>query len=89
VLGQLLGECYDLARVDEPQLAGKVALLFTVSAEPDVGGLVEDVRFDEAGTTIASPEMGECMRESLYALELDPPPEGLRVERQITLDLQP
>ncbi len=89
VLQQLLGECYDLARAGDPSLEGKVALLFTVSAEPDIGGLVDDIRFDEAGTTIASPDLRECMRQSLYALELDPPPQGLSVSRMITLDLHP
>lgn len=89
VLDQLLGECYDLARASDPSLEGKVALLFTVSGEPDIGGLVDDVRFDEAGTTIASPDLRECMSQSLYALELDPPPQGISVSRMVTLDLHP
>jgi len=89
VLQQLLGECYDLARAGDRSIAGKVALLFTVSGEPDIGGLVDDIRFDEAGTTIASPDLRECMRQSLYALELDPPPQGVSVSRMVTLDLHP
>ncbi len=89
VLNQLLGECYDLARASDPSVEGKVALLFTVAGEPDIGGLVNDIRFDEAGTTIASPDLRECMRQSLYALELDPPPRGLSVSRMVTLDLHP
>lgn len=89
VLSQLLGECYDLARVDDPDLAGSVVLLFEVSGEPDIGGLVDDVRFDETGTTIASSTLRECVQESLYALELDPPPEGVSVARQLSLELHP
>jgi hypothetical protein len=89
VLNQLLGECYDLGRAEDPALAGKVMLLFTVAAEPDIGGLVSDVSFDETGTTIAQPTMRECMQQALYALELEPPPEGIEVSRQITLDLVP
>lgn len=88
-LNELLGECYDLARAGNPALAGKVSLLFTVSAEPEIGGLVSEIRFDEAGTTIADPAMRECMTESLHALELEPPPEGVEVSRQVTLDLSP
>jgi len=88
-LNELLGECYDLARAGNPALAGKVALLFTVTAEPEIGGLVSDIRFDEGGTTIADAGLRECMTESLHALELEPPPEGVDVSRQVTLDLSP
>ena len=45
--------------------------------------------FDETGTTIAQATTRECMIESLGALELEPPPEGIQVSRQITLDLAP
>ncbi|HEY8146437.1 MAG TPA: hypothetical protein VIG06_27330 [Kofleriaceae bacterium] len=88
-LNDLLGECYDLGRAEDPALAGKVMLLFTVSGEPGVGGLVSDAHFDETGTTIAQATARECMIESLGALELEPPPEGISVSRQITLDLAP
>lgn len=89
VLNELLGECYDLGRAEDPALAGTVMLLFTVSGEPEVGGLVSDVHFDEGGTSIAQPTMRECMQNALYALELDPPPEGISVSRQLTLELAP
>lgn len=88
-LNDLLGECYDLGRAEDPALSGKVMLLFTVSGEPGVGGLVSDAHFDEAGTTIAQATTRECMIESLGALELEAPPEGIQVSRQITLDLAP
>jgi hypothetical protein len=89
LVGELLGECYDLARATQPALAGKVMLLFTVSAEPEIGGLVSEIRFDESGTTIADQGLRECMSESLYALELEPPPGGVQASRQVTLDLSP
>ena len=88
-LNDLLGECYDLARAGNPALAGKVSLQFTVAAEPEIGGLVSEIRFDEGGTTIADAGLRECMTESLHALELEPPPEGVEVSRQVTLDLSP
>ncbi|HUS67139.1 MAG TPA: hypothetical protein VMZ28_21525 [Kofleriaceae bacterium] len=88
-LNELLGECYDLARAQNPALAGKVSLQFTVSAEPEIGGLVSEIRFDEGGTTIADAGLRECMTESLHALELEPPPAGVEASRQVTLDLSP
>jgi hypothetical protein len=89
VMQEMLGECYELGLVEDPALAGKVMLLYTISGEPDIGGLVSDIRFDEGGTTIGQATMRECMAESLYALELDPPPEGVSVSRQVTLELEP
>ena len=38
-LNELLGECYELARVEDPELSGRLGLQFTITAEPDVGGL--------------------------------------------------
>ncbi len=80
-----LGECYDIAKEQEPDLAGTVGLQFTLRGEPEVGGLVEDIKFVAEHSSIVNPPMRECMRESLYALELDPPDEGITVERLLTL----
>jgi hypothetical protein len=33
--------------------------------------------------------MRECVAESLYALELDPPPDGVSAARQVTLRFEP
>lgn len=88
-LNQLLGECYDLGRAEDPTLEGKVGLRFTISGEPDVGGLVDDVSFDPEYTTIEQQTLLECMRESVYALELDPPPAGVHAAREVTLKLHP
>lgn len=84
-LNQLLAECYHLSATEDPPLAGKVGLLFTITGEPEIGGLVEEVAFDAAYTTLDQPELLECLRESVYALELDPPPTGVRAARQVTL----
>jgi len=88
-LGQLLAECYDLAHASEPELAGTLGVQFKISGEPEVGGLVEDVQLMDDYSTIESPAMRECVTESMYALELDPPPEGVTVARQVTLSFGP
>jgi len=84
-LNTLLAECYDLARATEPELAGKLGVQFSISAEPEVGGLVDEVQLMDDYSTIESASMRECVTESMYALELDPPPEGVTVARQVTL----
>ena len=84
-LNTLLGECYDLGRAEAPGLDGTVVLRFTIAGEPNVGGLLERVEIVDENTTIKQQTLRDCMTESLYALELDPPPDGVRVEREISL----
>lgn len=75
----LLAECYTMALEDTPDLAGRVMTEFVISGEPDVGGLVEESTISDEGTTIAHPGMRECMRETLYSIEFEPPPNGGKV----------
>lgn len=88
-LNQLLGECYELASAEQPGLAGTIGIRFTVAGEPDIGGLVNEIEFIPEASSIDHPGMRECMQESMYALELDPPPEGIKVGREVTLRLEP
>jgi hypothetical protein len=88
-LNQLLGECYDLAAHDDPDLAGTLGVQFTIAGEPEIGGLVDDIEIMEGYSTIEQATLRECVTESLYALELDPPPDGVRAGRQITLRFEP
>ncbi len=85
LLNQLLGECYDIANVQDPGLSGTIGLEFTLRGEPDVGGLIEEIEFIAEHSSITNPQMRECMQESLYALELDPPATGVEVTRMITM----
>lgn len=85
VLNTLLGECYDLGRAEAPNLEGTVMLRFTLAGEPKVGGLLERVEIVDEDTSIKQQTLRDCMTETLYALELDPPPDGVRVERQVSL----
>ncbi len=85
ILNELLGECFDIAKVQTPDLAGTIGLEFTLRGEPDVGGLVEGIKFVTEHSSITDPQMRECMQESLYALELNPPVEGVEVTRMITM----
>jgi hypothetical protein len=87
-LNSLLGECYDLGRAEDPALAGTLRLRFTLTAEPNVGGLLEDVELVAENTAITQQTMRECVTEQLYSLELDPPPDGMRVERELSLNFK-
>jgi len=86
-LNSLLGQCYDLGRSEDPALAGTITVHFVLVGEPNVGGLLERVEILDEDTTITQPTMRDCIIQQLYALELDPPPDGVTIERQLSLKL--
>jgi RNA polymerase sigma-70 factor (ECF subfamily) len=86
-LNSLLGQCYDLGRAEDPELSGTIEVQFRLVGEPGVGGLLESVEIVDKDTSIVQQTFRDCITQQLYALELDPPPEGVTVERQVTLQL--
>lgn len=84
-LNSLLGQCYDLARAEDPAFAGTIAVRFTILGEPSVGGLLDHVEILDEDTSITQQTFRDCATEQLYALELDPPPDGVTVERELSL----
>lgn len=75
----LLTECYTNALADDPKLAGKMVVSFTIGGEPEVGGLVEESEIDPVNSTITNAGMIECVRETMYGAEFIAPSEGGRV----------
>jgi hypothetical protein len=73
-------DCYTSALAIDPKLAGKVALQFAVIGDPEIGGVVEYAEILEAESTLVSPFLSECVRESTLAMTFDAPPEGGRFE---------
>lgn len=86
-VNSLFGQCYDLGRAEDPAFTGTIVVRFTLVGEPDVGGVLESVEIIDKGTTITQQTFRDCVTQQLYALELDPPPEGVTVKRQISLNL--
>ena len=84
-LDSLLGQCYDLGRAEDPSLAGTIALRFKLVGEPGVGGLLERVDILDENSSITQQTIRDCITQQLYALELDPPPDGVTVEREVHL----
>ena len=84
-LNNLLGQCYDLGRAEDPDLEGTITIRFRLVGEPGVGGLLERVEIVDPDTTITQQTIRTCFAEQLYALELDPPPDGVTVERELHL----
>ncbi len=76
----LIRECYDLALDEDREVGGRLVVRFVIAGEPEAGGLIESVELEEIGEGLASSEtLLECMRETIYTLEFDPPEGGGRV----------
>jgi RNA polymerase sigma-70 factor (ECF subfamily) len=86
-LDNLLGQCEDLGRAEDPKLAGTITVQFTLVGEPNVGGLLEQVEIVDADTTITQQTIRDCLTQQLYALELVPPPDGVTIKREIHLQV--
>ncbi|HEV7558244.1 MAG TPA: hypothetical protein VGO00_22400, partial [Kofleriaceae bacterium] len=84
-LNRLLGQCYELGLAEDPNLTGMITLRFTLVGEPKIGGLLEHVEIVDTETTLTQQTIRDCFTQQLYALELDPPPDGVTVVRQLTL----
>ncbi|MEM6293653.1 MAG: hypothetical protein AAGA54_20430 [Myxococcota bacterium] len=89
----LASECYESVLANAPDLGGRVVMRFSIVGDESVGGLVEEVAFEdpnapqdpEAERAVPSfplaehPEFEECMRESTASMLFEPPQGGGRV----------
>jgi len=71
----LIQECYELARHEDPSLEGRLLVEFVVGGEPDVGGIIEEAGID-ASSAVESLLLRDCVRETVYTLELPAPAGG-------------
>jgi RNA polymerase sigma factor (sigma-70 family) len=72
----LLTECYESGLERNPQLAGKILVEFTIEGEPGVGGVVGESSIDPKQSDLDDPAVRECIQETMYALQIDPPTNG-------------
>ena len=72
----LLQECYEAELEKEPKLGGNLTVEFTIEGEDGVGGVVGESKIDDEKSTIKSAAMCECIQETMYAIEIQPPEGG-------------
>ena len=72
----LLAECYAAAIDHLPHSPGVLEVVLHLSGEPDLGTLVEDVDLGGDRALAQDSELAECVRETLFALELPAMTEG-------------
>ncbi len=72
----LLSECYEQALERDPKLGGEVVIKFTIEGEPGVGGVIGESKVDAEHSTLHDPAMSECLEQTMYAIQIDPPAGG-------------
>lgn len=85
----LMTECYTMALERDPTLEGTVVVEMTLVGEPEVGGLVGTSEVDPEASTLLEDGFSECIRETMYALEIDPPPDGGTVRVRYPFEFRP
>lgn len=75
----LIKECYQMALAQDPELGGKLIVRFEIVGDPELGGLVAHSGIDEERSSATSASLRECVKETMYALELKPPEERGKV----------
>lgn len=85
----LLVECYTMALEVDPTLQGRVLVEFSIAGEPDVGGIVESSEIDPEESTIRDEAFTECVRETMYAAEFEPPTHGGTVLVRYPFEFRP
>ena len=74
----LAKECYEELLDRDPQAAGRLKLDFSITGDSSVGGVVDEVELGD-GTTFEDEEIRLCLRESMYSVVFDAPPEDGQV----------
>jgi len=72
----LIVECYEQGLARDPTLGGSIIVDFTIEGEPGVGGVVGESAIDAQGSTLTDPEVRECVQETMFGIEIDPPAGG-------------
>jgi hypothetical protein len=72
----LVRECYEHALRDQPDLGGKLTVEFAIAGEPEIGGVVTESRIAGTDAGVLHAGLEECVRETMYGLQLDAPAGG-------------
>ena len=76
----LLTDCYTQGLERNPKLKGHIVIDFTIEGEPDVGGVIGESTIDDNASDLDDSEVRQCIQETMYGLEIDPPTGGGTVQ---------
>jgi RNA polymerase sigma factor (sigma-70 family) len=76
----MIADCYNRGLEREPALGGTIVVDFTIEGEPSVGGVISESSIVADKSTLADAQVRECVQETMYALQIDPPSGGGKVK---------
>jgi len=71
----LIRECYQFALEDVPDVDGRIDIEVSLIGDPELGGLIENSKV-VGGDFSEDSDFAECLRETMYALDLPAPEDG-------------
>ena len=85
----MLTECYERGLLRDPKLTGDVIVDFTIEGEPDVGGVITESAVDGENSSLADPDVRECIEQTMYSIKIDPPAHGGTVKVRYPFAFRP
>ena len=65
----------------------QVFVSMTIEGEPDVGGLVTNTAIDMTQSNVNDPDAVECIKQTIYSLEIGAPPQGGAAEASFQIKI--
>jgi RNA polymerase sigma factor (sigma-70 family) len=81
--------CYEQSLLKQPTLRGSLVVHFTITADPEVGGIVSTSEVDTAKSTIADSTMHSCVEQVIYDARFSPPGDDGDVEVEMPFVFEP
>jgi len=81
----ILEDCYQEGLERDPTMIGNISIEFTIEGERDTGGVIGESKIDPTESTLTDQAVRECIQETMYGLQMDPPPEGHKVRTRTLL----
>lgn len=79
-IAPLVMECFEEGLGRGALGDGDVVVKMTIEGEAEVGAVVADSSLEDAETTLVDPTVRACIRDTMYAIEIDAPLAGGRIE---------
>lgn len=80
----LASDCIEMARERDPGMRGMLAVEIGAAGDPDLGAVVDIVRFPDTHT-LSGLELMDCVKQSALSMSLPPPERGGREDLMITI----
>jgi RNA polymerase sigma-70 factor (ECF subfamily) len=81
--------CYEDRLRTQPSLAGKLVVKFTISGDPELGGVVAASEVDDAQSTISDTQMRSCIESVVDDARFSPPEDDGDVEVEFPFEFTP